>query len=162
LENVDSSHPEAQPYADELDMLIKQRDGSVIETAKKRVADNPTDLQLRYEYGEALKNAGQFTEAIPELQRAQQNPNVRLKAINLLAQCFVQKGMFDLAVTQFKKAASEIIGMDSLKKEILYNLGLTFDKMGKREEALTCFKEIYESDYGYLDVAKRVESSYGG
>jgi hypothetical protein len=23
-------------------------------------------------------------------------------------------------------------------------------------------KQIYEVDYGYLDVAKRVESSYGG
>jgi hypothetical protein len=23
-------------------------------------------------------------------------------------------------------------------------------------------KEIYEADYGYIDVAKRVEASYGG
>lgn len=162
LSKVDATHPEAQPYADELDMLIKQRDGSVIETAKKRVADNPTDLQLRYEYGEALMNAGQFTEAIPELQRARQNPNARLKAMNLLGQCFVEKGMLDLAVTQFKTAASEIIAMDNVKKEVLYKLGLAYEKMGKREESLACFKEIYESDYGYLDVAKRVESSYGG
>ncbi len=162
LSKVDASHPEAQPYADELEMLTKQRDGSVIETAKKRVADNPTDLQLRYELGEALMNAGQFTEAIPELQRARQNPNVRLKAMNLLGQCFVEKGMLDLAVTQFKTAASEIIAMDNIKKEVLYKLGLAYEKMGKREESLQCFKEIYESDYGYLDVAKRVESSYGG
>ncbi len=160
LAQVDASSPEAHPYADELDMLIKQRDGSVLETAKKRVADNPTDLQLRYELGEALMNAGQFSEAIPELQRARQNPNVRLKAMNLLGQCFVEKGMLDLAVTQFKTAASEILAMDNVKKEILYKLGLAYEKMGKREECLSCFKEIYESDYGYLDVAKRVESSY--
>ena len=162
LAQVDSFHPEAQPYSDELEMLRKQRDGSVIETAKKRVADNPTDLQLRYEFGEALMNSGQFTEAIPELQRARQNPNARLKAMNLLGQCFVQKGMLDLAVTQFKTAASEIIAMDSVKKEVLYKLGLAYEKMGKREESLSCFKDIYEADYGYLDVAQRVESSYVG
>lgn len=162
LAGVDSSHPEAQPYADELEMLCKQRDGSIVEIAKKRVADNPTDLQLRYELGEVLMNSGQFTEAIPELQRARQNPNVRLKAMNLLGQCFVQKGMLDLAVTQFKTAASEIIAMDNVKKEILYKLGHAYEKMGKREESLQCFKEIYEADYGYLDVAQRVESSYGG
>ena len=34
--------------------------------------------------------------------------------------------------------------------------------MGKKEEYLNCMKEIYESDYGYKDVAKRVEASYGG
>jgi hypothetical protein len=30
------------------------------------------------------------------------------------------------------------------------------------DEALNCFKQIYEVDYGYRDVAQRVESSYAG
>ena len=28
------------------------------------------------------------------------------------------------------------------------------------EKALACMKQIYEVDYGYRDVAQRVESSY--
>jgi hypothetical protein len=32
--------------------------------------------------------------------------------------------------------------------------------MGDRERSLNCMKQIYEADYGYKDVAERVESSY--
>jgi len=35
------------------------------------------------------------------------------------------------------------------------------EKLGKSAEYLDCMKQIYEVDYGYRDVATRVESSYG-
>jgi tetratricopeptide (TPR) repeat protein len=162
LAQVDPNDPEARPFADELADLRRQRASSSLEVAKKRVADNPTDLQLRYELGETLIKAGQFTEAIQELQRAKQNPNVRLKAMNLLGQCYVEKNMLDLAVKQFRDAAGETTAMDATKKDITYRLGLVLEKMGKHEDYIECMKQIYEVDYGYLDVAKRVESSYGG
>ena len=50
--------------------------------------------------------------------------------------------------------------MDEMKKEIVYNLGLVYERMGDVEKALACMKQIYEVDYGYRDVAQRVESSY--
>jgi tetratricopeptide (TPR) repeat protein len=157
----DQTHPEVLPYVDEVNNLREQRASSLLDVAKKRVDDNPTDLALRYEYGEVLMKAGRHTDAIPELQRARQNPNVRLKAMNLLGQCFVEKSMLDLAASTFKSAASEILAMDNLKKEITYKLAMVFEKMAKKDEYIECLKAIYEVDYGYLDVAKRVESSYG-
>jgi hypothetical protein len=51
--------------------------------------------------------------------------------------------------------------MDNLKKEIVYKLAMVLEKMGKKEEYIESLKQIYEVDYGYLDVAQRVESSYG-
>ena len=161
LAEAGEEHSDAGQVQQQLDDLRKQKAGLLISEAKKRVERNPTDLQLRYELGEQLVTAGDYTEAIPELQRARQNPNARLKAMNLLGQCYTEKGMLDLAVKQFKDAASEIIAMDATKKEILYKLGLVFEKMGKQAESLDCMKQIYEVDYGYLDVAQRVESSYG-
>jgi hypothetical protein len=47
-----------------------------------------------------------------------------------------------------------------MKKEIVYNLGIVYENMGEGEKSLNCMKEIYEADYGYRDVAERVESSY--
>jgi tetratricopeptide (TPR) repeat protein len=157
----DQTHPEVLPYVDELNALREQRATSLLEVAKKRVDDNPTDLGFRFEYGEVLMKAGRFTDAIPELQRARQSPNVRLKAMNLLGQCFVEKSMLDLAASTFKSAASEILAMDNLKKEITYKLAMVYEKMDKKEEYIEALKAIYEVDYGYLDVAQRVESSYG-
>jgi len=161
LGQVDPDLPDARPYVDELNELRRERESSALEVARKRVADNPTDLMLRYELGEALIKAGQFTDAIPELQRAKQNPNVRLKAMNLLGRCYVEKSMLDLAVKQFKDAASETTVMDSTKKDIVYQMGIVLEKLGKSAEYLDCMKQIYEVDYGYRDVATRVESSYG-
>lgn len=157
---ADQSPDDAVKAQEDLDGLRVQRASLLISEAKKRVERNPTDLQLRYELGEQLVAAKLYTEAITELQQARRNPNARLRAMNLLGQCYTEKGMLDLAVKQFKDAASEIIAMDITKKEILYKLGLVLERMGKKQESLDCMKEIYEVDYGYLDVAKRVESSY--
>ena len=138
----------------------KRRAEMLIEEARKRVERNPTDLQFRFELGEHLMNAGHFREGLPELQRARQNPNARLKAMNALGRCYRELGMFDLAARQLEEAAREIATMDATKKEIVYNLGLVYERMGNREKSLACMKQIYEADYGYKDVAVRVESSY--
>ncbi len=132
----------------------------LIVDAQERVARNPTDLQLRFEVGENLFHAGRFREAVPELQRARQNPYARLKAMNLLGCCYGELEMLDLAVKQLEEASSEILLMDAMKKEIVYNLGLVYEKMGEREKSLACMKQIYEVEHGYNDVATRVESSY--
>src|SRR5438128_9777851 len=132
----------------------------VIADARERVARNPTDLQLRFELGEDLFNAGRFREAVPELQRARQNPHARLKAMNLLGCCYSELEMLDLAMKQLEEASREILSMDTMKKEIVYNLGLVYERIGEREKSLACMKQIYEVDYGYRDVAQRVESSY--
>ncbi len=132
----------------------------VIAHAQERVARNPTDLQLRFELGENLFNAGRFREALPELQRARQNPYARLKAMNLLGCCYRELEMLDLAVKQLEEASKEILSMDAMKKEMVYNLGLVYERMGEQEKSVACMKQIYEVDYGYQDVAKRVESSY--
>jgi tetratricopeptide (TPR) repeat protein len=132
----------------------------LIADAQERVARDPTDLQLRFELGENFFNAGQFREAVPELQRARQNPHARLKAMNVLGCCYGELGMLDLAMKQLEDASREISSMDAMKKEIVYNLGLVYERMGDPGKALACMKQIYEVDYGYRDVARRVESSY--
>ncbi|MEP6810295.1 MAG: tetratricopeptide repeat protein [Chthoniobacterales bacterium] len=155
--------PEAEGYAERAAALEKARQERAlisIAEARKRSERNPTDLQLRFELGEHLLNAGQFREALPELQRARQNPNARLKAMNLLGRCYRELGMLDLAAKQLEDAARELLVMDPMKKEIVYNLGLVNEQMGHIGKSIDCMKQIYEVDYGYRDVARRVEDSY--
>jgi tetratricopeptide (TPR) repeat protein len=144
----------------ELEAAKRQRATILIEDARKRLDRNPTDLQLRYELGKHLTEAGQFRDALPELQRARQNPNARLKAMNLLGQCYRELGMLDLAAKQLDDAAGEMMVMDAVKKEILYNLGRVYEQMGNSAKYVEVMKKIYEADYGYRDVAARVERSY--
>jgi tetratricopeptide (TPR) repeat protein len=145
---------------DELKAAKQKRAELLISDARQRVARNPTELQLRFELGENLFHAGRFRDAVPELQRARQNPHVRLKAMNLLGCCYCELGMLDLATKQLEQASKEILVMDATKKEIIYNLGLVYERMGDPERSVACMKQIYEVEHGYKDVATRVESSY--
>lgn len=156
--------PEAAEYAarsEGLALARKQRAELSIEDARKRSERNPTDLQVRFELGELLVEAGRPREALPELQRARQNPNARLKSMNLLGRCYRELGMLDLAAKQLEEAAKEITSMDAMKKEVVYNLGLVYEQMGEGGKSIAAMKQIYEADYGFRDVAQRVESSYG-
>ncbi len=156
--------PGTQFYAERaaaLEAAKRRRAEALIDEARKRSDRNPTDLQLRLELGEHLVHAGHFREALPELQRARQSPNARLKSISLLGKCYQELGMLDLAVKQLLEGAREILSMTPVKKDITYNLGLLYERLGDLPGSLACMKEIYEVDYGYRDVAHRVESSYG-
>jgi tetratricopeptide (TPR) repeat protein len=144
----------------DLDDLIKRKAGRLLSDARKRVERNPTDSLLRFELGEQLLAAGQPTEAIPELQQARKNPSVRLRAMNLLGDCYATKNMLDFAVRTFSDACKEMALMDDLKKEVTYKLGLLHERMGDHKAYIERMKEIYDTDYGFKDVAKRVESSY--
>ncbi|HSP46065.1 MAG TPA: tetratricopeptide repeat protein, partial [Chthoniobacterales bacterium] len=110
-----------------LALAKKQRAELLIDEARKRSDRNPTDLQLRFELGERLVEAGRARDALPELQRARQNPNARLKSMNLLGHCYRELGMLDLAAKQLEEGAKEITSMDAMKKEIVYNLGLVYE-----------------------------------
>ena len=160
LSTHDAAHELHAKKSEELKAAKAKRAEILVTDARERVARNPTDLQLRFELGEHLVSAKRFREAVPELQRARQNPHARLKAMNLLGCCYGELGMLDLATKQLEEASKEILPMDAMKKEIVYNLGLIYERAGDQEKSLACMKQIYEIEHGYKDVARRVESSY--
>jgi tetratricopeptide (TPR) repeat protein len=160
LEAMAPDDPAAEALRAELAGLQQSRAEQMLDEARRRVERNPTDLQYRFELGEQMVIAGHFKEAIPELQKARSNPNTRTRALNLLGRCYSERNMLDLAAKTFTDVAAEIPGMDGTKKDILYNLGIVYERMGDKAKSLDCMKQIYEVDYGYLDVAERVESSY--
>ena len=125
--------------------------------------DRLTLIALAYEFQQLpLYNSGDHSAAIPHLQQATRNPHIRTKVLLLLGRTFKAKGMFDLSIKQLSDALADLHAMDNTKKEVLYEKGVIHGETGDKAAALDCFKQIYEVDYGYRDVAQRVESSYGG
>lgn len=144
-------------------LLAERQKASVAEAvaeANRRVEQNPTDPTLRYDLGKALFDAGDYSEAIPHLQQAKRNPHIASKVLLQLAMTFKAKSMNDMAVKQLETALEDLVAMDTMKKQVLYEKGLIHNDLGNNDSALECFKQIYEVDYGYRDVAQRVESSY--
>jgi tetratricopeptide (TPR) repeat protein len=159
LSQLDLSNPDQAAQAEQ---LKKEKTLFQLEEIRKRAERYPTDLQIKFELGQLYFQAGKFNEAMAEFQKAQNNPQRRLQAMAYLGQCFAAKGMNDMAARRIQEALKEKPGFDDEKKELIYLLGSVLEKMGKKEEAIEQFKQIYEQDIGYKDVAKKVDDYYSG
>lgn len=129
---------------------------------QSKVEKYPNDLALRYDWGVMLYENDYFNEAIQQFQLGQRNPKNRVMSLYYLGLCFKEKQQFDMAMDQFKVASSEILIMDNTKKDVLYAQGEVSELMGKAEQATDFYKEIYQADIGYRDVAQKIEQAYGG
>jgi tetratricopeptide (TPR) repeat protein len=159
LEQLD---PAAPDYAEQSARIQAEKLNFQVTECQKRVEKYPTDLAIRFEMGQFYFQTGKITEAIQEFQKAQQNPHKRLLAMSFLAQCFAKRKMFDLAARTLQNAIKEKPVFDEEKKDLVYNLGCVLESMGKKEEAIEQFKQIYELDAGYKDVTAKVEAFYAG
>ena len=139
---------------------LKEKEAFLFSDAADRVNRYPNDLQFKYEFGILLFEHGQINEAIQQFQRAQQNPQRRVRCFYYLALCFKQKQQLDIAAEQMEKAASELNLMDDTKKDVLYELGSMYEMMEKPEKAVALYKEIYAVDFGYRDIAAKIERAY--
>ena len=135
---------------------------AILEVARDRVKKYPNDGQFRYELGAALYNAGNYKEALPELQQSLKQPAVRIKAFNMMGLSFAKRNMNDMAERTFRDAIAEIPVMDDLKKEMSYNLAMVYKSTGDKEKMIELVKKIYEVDMGYKDVSQLVEDYYSG
>jgi tetratricopeptide (TPR) repeat protein len=154
--------PNAVDYAEKSAALQAEKRTYQLAECQKRAERFPTDLQIRFEYGQLLFQAGKISEAIQEFQKAKNNPNRKVQVGSYLGQCFSRRGMNDLAARTLQEAIKEKQVFDEEKKELVYVLGTVLEKMGKAEEAIEQFKLIYEIDIGYKDVAARVDKYYEG
>lgn len=159
LEQLDSSAPE---FAEKSARIQAEKEAYQLSECQKRADKFPTDLQIRFELGQLYFKAGKVGEAIQEFQKAQANPHRRVAAMNFLAQCFAKRRMFEVATRTLQNALKEKLVFDDEKKELIYNLGCMLESMGKKDEALKQFEQIYEVDISYRDVAAKVDAFYAG
>jgi tetratricopeptide (TPR) repeat protein len=153
-------NPFASDHADQIAQLKAAKVEFKLSECKQRVEKYPTDLAIRFELGQLYFEAGKIGEAMAEFQKAQQNPNKRIQAMSYLAQCFAKRGINESAVRTLQNAIKEKPGFDEEKKDLIYNLGCVFETMGKKNEAIEQFLQIYETDVGYRDVAAKVDAHY--
>jgi tetratricopeptide (TPR) repeat protein len=150
----------APDYSDRLAQVNLDKTAMQLAECQRRVEKFPTDLAMRFELGVLYFQAGKIGEAIKEFQKAQNNPHKRISALNHLAQCFAKRKIYDLAADTLNDAIKEKLTFDEEKKELLYNLGVVLETMGKRGEAIEQFKQIYKVDSDYRDVSAKMDAFY--
>ena len=127
------------------------------------------DPEHQYNMGIAYYEMGLFEEGVAELQKSflgwegqPQPPRDRLLSCgSTLALCFQQLNMPEMALDWYRRTvtaarlpASESIGL-------LYEEGRLLEQLGRRDEALECYRQVYATNIDYQDVAeclKRVQT----
>ncbi|MDD4870685.1 MAG: tetratricopeptide repeat protein [Kiritimatiellae bacterium] len=150
----------AESDADTIAAKRYERESFVFENLQERVQRYPNDLKLRFEWGIKLYENDYVNEAIQQFQLSQRNPKYRSRTLYYLALCFKQKKQLDMATEQLRKAVSEMSAMDDTKKDVLYELGCILEEMGKKEDAMACYKQVYQVDIGYKDISQKIEKAY--
>jgi len=140
----------------------KQKDRELFLTndLHERVTRYPNDLQLKFEYGVMLFDQNRINEAIQQFQAAQRNAQRRIQSLFYIGRCFRAKQQYDMAIDQLQQAVAELPVMDDTKKAVVYELGSIYELTARSAEAMECFKQIYQIEIGYRDVAAKVEQGY--
>lgn len=159
LSLIDETAPDA---AERRAALEKERAEFSLAEARRLVDKYPNDLNYRFDLAKLLFDLGNTREAIAEFQKAQLNPNRKIAAQGYIGRCFARQKMYDLAARRFESAIAEKQIFDDEKKDLIYQLGSVLESQGKTEEAMAQYKQIYEIDTGYRDVAAKVEAYYTG
>ena len=138
--------------------LVKQLNSLELVHYQLCVANYPTDLRAKYDYGVRLIRDEKYDEAIPLLQDAQRDPHHKISSMSKIGLCFYMKGWYVDAIDIFNQAIEAYeIKDNAIGKELRYNLGRSFEDNGDRGKALEIYRRIAQLDFGYKDVRKRVD-----
>jgi len=152
------AEPENQKLKDEATALARELAETQIQHCRLCVANYPTDLPMKYDYGLCLVNREQYDEAIPYFQQAQKDPRYRIAAMDKTGLCFFLKGWFEDAIDIFSQALNTCQVQDSsIAKELRYNLARSYEENNQADKALELYRRLAQLDFGYKDVQQRVK-----
>jgi tetratricopeptide (TPR) repeat protein len=106
---------------------------------------------LYYSTGQIAMQLEDYDRAVTAFQRARQDPGFERMSRRHLAECFMRKGILELALQEFQN-----IAIDDETKPLLYHLADEFEGIGNVFGARQALQMIYSLDAGYKDVAERL------
>ena len=131
---------------------------------RQKVAENieAEDVSSHYDLGLAFKEMGLFDEAIAEFQVALRGGARPLATLELLGQCFVEKGQFAVAARVLDRALKIPGATDADLVGVLYMLGRVEEAMGRPLPAIELYERVLSVDIRFRDAGRRVEALRAG
>ena len=102
-----------------------------------------------------------YDKAIVELDEASKSPQRRTQSLALLGRCACEQQRFEEAVKLCDEALAEMVRMDRHKFAVMYTRAESLEALGRNDEALAAFQEIYRNNARFKDVASRINALGG-
>ena len=147
--------PENQERLRSMRSSLNRLELQVFSSRSERYPGNPG---LRFELGLRLKRAGNYNEAIKNLQEARSDIRRKAQVHLELGESFQQIKQYKLAMTNYREAiASAEDKSGDLRKLALYRAGVLAMGLKENKEAEDYLTELAGLDFSYKDVAQRLE-----
>jgi tetratricopeptide (TPR) repeat protein len=151
---VEEKEPTGDEDRDFADMLAHFR---------QKVAENieAEDSSSHYDLGLAFMEMGLTDEAIAEFQVALRGGSNPLATLELLGQCFVEKGQYPVASRVLERALRLPNVGDAELVGVLYHLGRSHEELGNTAQAVELYERVLSVDIRFRDAARRAEALRG-
>jgi len=114
------------------------------------------DTETHYNLGIAYMEMGLHDEAIKEFRISANDPDRKMDSLTLQGLCFRDQENYVDAEEVFVALLS-LEDLDSARILALrYELGLLYEAAGRKEEALTVFRQIFGNNPGFRDTMQKI------
>ena len=115
------------------------------------------DYETHFNLGIAYREMGLLDEAIGEFQLAAKDDRYLVDCSSLLGNCFLEKGLPELAVRWYRKGLESPSIQQEATMGLLYEMGDAYLTLGDSEAAYKTFTEVYGLDSNYRDISSKLE-----
>lgn len=114
------------------------------------------DFETHYNLGIAYKEMGLIDDAIREFQTSKKDPNKFVSSSNMLGVCYIEKGLYSLAIDVLKTAIEKMHDRGESYWAMKYDLAEALEKNGNIKEAFDCYTEIYGWNSKFRAVSDKI------
>lgn len=116
------------------------------------------DHETHYNLGIAYKEMGLIDDAIREFQTSRKNQKSFVPSSNMLGICYMEKGLYTLAVEVLKTALEKMEHKDESYWAVKYSIAEAYEKNGNLKEAFDLYTEVYGWNSKFRSVSDKIES----
>jgi type II secretory pathway predicted ATPase ExeA len=153
---IEPSHSDLEGEADEIaaNIPLKPEPDTARPAAVSPSAGTPVAL---YQEALSLKQAGEFSKAIPIFDQVIDDRVWGVKALGQKGLCMKAIGRYDEALTVLQVALDRPSASTQEIESIRYLFARTLESMGRSDEAIECYRSIKREGRSYRDVALRID-----
>jgi tetratricopeptide (TPR) repeat protein len=167
IEHVEEKQPEPSAAegelleAEELQELALDSDVmDIFNEFKKGIEKDleEEDYETHYNLGIAYKEMGLLDDAIREFQTSRKNPKRFVTSSNMLGVCYMEKGLYSLAVDILKSSIEEMEDRGESYWAMKYDLADAYEKNGNLKEAFDLYTEVYGWNSKFRSISDKIEN----
>ncbi|MFZ2198287.1 MAG: hypothetical protein WAV13_11170, partial [Thermodesulfovibrionales bacterium] len=114
------------------------------------------DSETHYNLGIAYKEMGLVDDAIKEFQTSRNDKKSFLQSSSMLAVCYMEKGLYSLAIDVLSKTLESIKEPNESYWSIKYDLAEAYEKNDNLKDALSLYTEVYGWNAKFRNVSEKV------